>query len=290
MNIGDHIVQSFKFDFTTLGAPPGCSTRINVFRRVHLDASEGLFVQVLRHCLKAGLVSLDNVALDSTRMKANPSKHKAMSHERMLKAEAQLEAEMAALLRKAELIDAQEDERYGKDKRGDELPPELQRRQERLKVLRKARVKLEAEVLQAIYGVRSERMLVDQLVYNLLFHWFVGLNPDDPLWHPTTFTPTSAVDRSWRSHWNRERLLNEVLMACFLELLMASPEVKPLLSSKHVSFDGTLLRAWDSHNSLERIDGTDDDPPPPSGGKRKRALSQLPGPLPHGQPAWPGGG
>jgi len=102
-------------------------------------------VQVLRLCQKAGLVSLGNVALDGTKMKANASKHKAMSHERMLKAEAQLEAEMAALLRKAELIEAQEDERYGKDKRGDELPQELQRWQGRIEALRKARAELEAE-------------------------------------------------------------------------------------------------------------------------------------------------
>ncbi len=120
-------------------------SRISDFRRVHLEALAGLFVQVLRLCQKAGLVSLGNVALDGTKMKANASKHKAMTHERMLKAEAQLEAEMAALLRKAELIDAQEDERYGKDKRGDELPPELQRRQDRIEVLRKARAELEAE-------------------------------------------------------------------------------------------------------------------------------------------------
>jgi IS5 family transposase len=106
-------------------------------------------------------------------------------------------------------------------------------------------------------SIRSERMLMEQLDYNLLFRWFVGLNPDDPVWHPTTFTK------------NRDRLLNEQLMAKFLELLMASPEVKPLLSSEHFSVDGTLLRAWASHSSLERIDGIDgidDDPPPPSGG------------------------
>ena len=120
-------------------------SRISDFRRVHLDALAGLFVQVLRLCQKAGLVSLGNVALDGTKMKANASKHKAMSHERMLKAEAQLEAEMAALLRKAELIEAQEDERYGKDKRGDELPQELQRWQGRIEALRKARAELEAE-------------------------------------------------------------------------------------------------------------------------------------------------
>ena len=111
-----------------------------------------------------------------------------------------------------------------------------------------------ALLLQAIYGIRSERMLIEQLDYNLLFRWFVGLNPDDPVWHPTTFTK------------NRDRLLNEELMAKFLELLLAAPEVKPLLSSEHFSVDGTLLRAWASHSSLERIDGLGDGPPPPSGG------------------------
>lgn len=88
-----------------------------------------------------------------------------------------------------------------------------------------------ALLLQAIYGIRSERMLIEQLDYNLLFRWFVGLNPDDPVWHPTSFTK------------NRDRLLNEELMARFLELLLASPEVKPLLSSEHFSVDGTLLQA-----------------------------------------------
>ena len=120
-------------------------SRISDFRLVHLDALAGLFVQVLRLCQKAGLVSLGNVALDGTKVKANASKHKAMSHERMLKTEAQLEAEIAALLRKAELIDAQEDARYGKGKRGDELPKELQLRQDRLDALRKAKAELEAE-------------------------------------------------------------------------------------------------------------------------------------------------
>jgi transposase len=120
-------------------------SRISDFRLVHLDALAGLFVQVLRLCQKAGLVSLGTVALDGTKVKANASKHKAMSHERMLKTEAQLEAEIAALLRKAELTDAQEDAYYGKGKRGDELPKELQRRQDRLDALRKAKAELEAE-------------------------------------------------------------------------------------------------------------------------------------------------
>lgn len=108
-------------------------------------------------------------------------------------------------------------------------------------------------LLQAFYGIRSERLLLEQLDYNLLFRWFVGLSPDDPIWHPTTFTK------------NRERLLNEQVIGKFLEKLMAAPEVKPLLSDEHFSVDGTLLQAWVSHASLERIDGEDDPPPPPSG-------------------------
>jgi transposase len=110
-----------------------------------------------------------------------------------------------------------------------------------------------ASLLQAFYGIRSERLLLEQLNHNLLFRLFVGLSPDDPIWHPTTFTK------------NRERLLIEQIMGRFLEKLMGAPEVKPLLSSEHFSVDGTLLQAWASHASLERIDGQDDRPPPPSG-------------------------
>ena len=110
-----------------------------------------------------------------------------------------------------------------------------------------------ASLLQAFYGIRSERLLLEQLHYNLLFRWFVGLTPDDSIWHPTTFTK------------NRDRLLNEQVMGRFLEKLMGAAEVKPLLSNEHFSVDGTLLQAWASHASLERIDGEDDPPPPPAG-------------------------
>jgi hypothetical protein len=95
--------------------------------------------------------------------------------------------------------------------------------------------------------------LLEQLHYNLLFRWFVDLSPDDPIWHPTTFTK------------DREQLLNDEVMEKFLEKLMAAPEVKHLLSDEHFSVDGTLLQAWASHASLERIDGENDLPPPPSG-------------------------
>ncbi len=128
------------------GNPQPDHSRISEFRRRHLETLSGLFVQVLRLCQKAGLVSLGHVVLDGTKIRANASKLKAkplasakqLSHERMLKSEQQLEGERRALLRKAELIDAQEDGQYGKGKRADDLPEEPQRRSSRLEWIRKA--------------------------------------------------------------------------------------------------------------------------------------------------------
>ncbi len=122
-----------------------------------------------------------------------------------------------------------------------------------------------ASLLQAFYGIRSERLLVEQLHYNLLLRWFVGLSPDDAIWHPTTFTK------------NRDRLLNNDVMGLFLEKLMGAPEVKRLLSDEHFSVDGTLLQAWASHASLKRINGQEDPPPPPTGpGLADRHKSETP--------------
>lgn len=120
-------------------------TAISTFRKQHLQALSGLFVQVLRLCQEAKLVKLGHVALDGTKVKANASRHKAMSFARMMKSEEELIAEVEAMLRRAEEIDAAEDELYGKDKRGDELPEELCRRESRLKKLEEARQALEAE-------------------------------------------------------------------------------------------------------------------------------------------------
>ena len=97
-------------------------SRISEFRRRNLDALKGLFIQILRLCQKAGMVSLGHVALDGTKVQANASKHKAMSHGRMLKAEKQLQQEINALMRRAEILDAQDDRRYGKGKLGS-VPP-----------------------------------------------------------------------------------------------------------------------------------------------------------------------
>jgi len=121
---------------------------ISDFRKYHLNALAALFVQVLRLCQKAGLVRLGHVALDGTKMKANASKHKAMSYKRMKEEESRLEAEVKELLERAESTDAEEDRRYGKDKRGDELPKELAFRENRLKKIREARQALEEEAKQ----------------------------------------------------------------------------------------------------------------------------------------------
>jgi transposase len=115
------------------------------FRREHLASLSQLFVQVLRLCQQAGLVKLGHVALDGTKVKANASKHKAMSYARMGEAEKQLEAEVKALLEEAARVDAEEDGKYGKGKRGDELPAELQRRETRLAKIREAKAALERE-------------------------------------------------------------------------------------------------------------------------------------------------
>ncbi len=131
-------------------------SRISEFRRRNLDALSDLFVQILRLCQMAGMVSLGHVALDGTKVQANASKHKAMSHERMVKAEKQLEKEINALMRKAEILDAQEDRRYGKGNRGSDLPDELRRRQDRLARIRQARKEMEAETAAATARQRQE--------------------------------------------------------------------------------------------------------------------------------------
>ena len=110
-------------DFVMIVAldPPDFRT-ISDFRKPHLKALGELFLQVLKLCETAGLVKLGHVALDGTKIKANASKHKAMSYERMKKREAELRAEVACMLAAAEAADVQEDEIFGKDKRGDEMP------------------------------------------------------------------------------------------------------------------------------------------------------------------------
>lgn len=119
------------------------------FRKRHLSALAGLFMQVLRLCQKAGLVRLGHIAIDGTKIKANASKHKAMSYGHMGAAEKKLEQEIQALLKEAERVDSEEDAVHGKGKRVDEIPKELQRREDRLRKIREAKVALEREATAA---------------------------------------------------------------------------------------------------------------------------------------------
>jgi transposase len=111
---------------------------------------------------------------------------------------------------------------------------------------------LRAALLQAFFSIRSERLLMEQLDYNLLYRWFVGLGVDDAVWDHSVFSK------------NRDRLLEADVAAKFLAAVLAHPKVKPLLSDEHFSVDGTLIEAWASMKSFRAKDGSDE---PPSAGR-----------------------
>jgi len=136
--------EDVAFRVLAAGHHPDHDT-IAAFRKRHLKVLGELFVEVLELCREAGLVKLGHVALDGTKIKANASKHKAMSYGRMCEKEKELEREVEELLRKAEGVDEEEDRRYGRGKRGDELPEELRFRKSRLKKIREAKEALERE-------------------------------------------------------------------------------------------------------------------------------------------------
>jgi transposase len=133
-------------------------------------------------------------------------------------------------------LDAEFDKLYA-DTGRDSIPPE------RL---------LRAALLQAFFSIRSERLLMEQLDYNLLYRWFVGLGVDDAVWDHSVFSK------------NRDRLLEADVAAKFLSAVLANPQVKPLLSDEHFSVDGTLIEAWASMKSFRAKDGGDE---PPSAGR-----------------------
>jgi transposase len=145
--IGRAAVERADFMMIVAGDPPDFRT-ISEFRRRHLSALAALFVQVLKLAEKAGLVKLGHVALDGTKIKANASKHKAMSYDRMKKREAELAAEVDRWLQAAEAADREEDKLYG-DRRGDEMPDWVADKAQRVAKLREAKAALEAEAKAA---------------------------------------------------------------------------------------------------------------------------------------------
>jgi transposase len=115
---------------------------------------------------------------------------------------------------------------------------------------------LRSSLLQAFFSIRSERLLMEQLDYNLLYRWFVGLGVDDAVWDHSVFSK------------NRDRLLEADVAAKFLAAVLAHPQVKPLLSDEHFSVDGTLIEAWASLKSFRAKDGEDEPPAPGRNGER----------------------
>ena len=136
------LVEDVGFRVLAAGNEPDFRT-ISDFRKLQLAALQRLFDQVLQIALRAGTMKLGRVVLDGSKVKANASKHKAMSYGRMQEDEKRLQEEVRRLLAQAEATDAEEDARYGADRRGDELPPELARRETRLKKIREAKQALE---------------------------------------------------------------------------------------------------------------------------------------------------
>ena len=136
-------------------------TTINEFRATHRATFADLFQQVLKECMAAGLVKLGHVAIDGTKMKANASKHKAMSYDRMAKEESRLKAEVEQLIAQAEAADAAEDKLYGAGQQPMDLPAELQRREGRREKIRELRAALEQETAKARAAELSE--LADEL-------------------------------------------------------------------------------------------------------------------------------
>jgi transposase len=122
---------------------------------------------------------------------------------------------------------------------------------------------LRAMLLQAFYSIRSERLLMERLEYDLLFRWFVGIGVDDPAWDHSVFSK------------NRDRLLDGAIAAKFLSAVLAQPKVKKLLSTDHFSVDGTLIEAWASMKSVKPKDGSGE---PPAGGAGRNAEADF-----HGQ-------
>ena len=180
----ERLAADVNFMFLAGQARPDHKT-IAEFRRRHLVTFEGLFLEALRLCQAAGLARLGRVAIDGTKLKANASRHKAMSYGRMAEREAALRAEVQAILAEAEAVDAAEDKLYG-DARGDELPPELRRRATRLAKIREAKAALEAEARErtgnpdAIPDAKAQRNFSDpesRIMLSKPDGWIYGYNP-----------------------------------------------------------------------------------------------------------------
>ncbi len=264
------------------------------FRRRHLEALSELFTQAFALCAKAGLVKLGRVALDGTKLRANASRHKAMSYERMEREEARLEGELAelraraqALLEQAEQADEAEDARYGEDRRGDELPEELARREKRLQTIREAKAALEAEARAKAEGKRR-----------------TGDDDEPPKPKPKAqrnFTdPDSRImktaDKSFHQCYNGQAVVDErsqvIVAAELTDCAADAPGLAPLLdqleanvaaAAPALDLEGTELLADSGFYSEDNVDACTERGLDPFIATGRLKHSQAPPPAPRGR-------
>lgn len=229
--------------FLAAGHTPDHRT-LNTFRLQHGEALRALFLQSLRLCQRAGMVSLGHVALDGSKIAANASKHKAMSYGRMVETEARLEAEVEAMLQRAAAADAAEDEQFGRANPGSLFGEEVARRQERLAKLREAKAALEAEAKAAAKAAQARREAEDRARAEAGQRKKGGKRPPDPASvepkekAQRNFTdPESRImkggDGSWVQGYNAQAAVDrdqQVIVACDLTNQAAdAPHLLPML-------------------------------------------------------------
>lgn len=273
--------ESVPFRVLAAGQHPDHDT-IAEFRRRHLKALSGLFVQVLRLCQQAGLVRLGHVALDGTKVRANASKHKAMSYGRMEEKLAELESQVEKLLSQAEEVDAAEDAQHGKGRRGDELPKELQRRQDRLEKIRQAKAALEAEAQEQAQRQREDKAKqTEQKAGGTLAAEARGPEPESQSIRPAekaqrNFTdPESRIMRdgatkSFEQSYNCQAAVDDkaqvVVAAEVTQQANDKQQVEPLIQQVKANLEGERPRAltadagYFSESNVEYLDGEQIEP------------------------------
>ena len=206
------------------------------FRKRHLKALADLFLQTLRLCQEAGLVKLGHVALDGTKIKANASKHKAMSYGRMKKTKDELEKEIEGLLKNAEVVDKEEDKKYGKGRKGWDLPDELKRRETRLAKIKEAMSALEEEARQKASENQESAKAKTEQTQAPAKQLFPAEPPDkaqrnftDPDSRIMKTTSTKSFEQCYNAQAMVDDLSQVILAANLSQHANDSDEVEPIL-------------------------------------------------------------
>jgi transposase len=247
--IAAKLIEDVAYRYLAAGNQPDFRT-ISDFRKEHGAALAGLFEQVLKLCRKAGLVKLGRVAIDGTKVNANASKHKAMSYGRMVEKERELKREIAEMLERAEAMDREDDERYGPDRSGDELPEELQRREGRLKKIREAKAALEAEAKeQAAQAAETAKAHVVERAREeeRRGRRFGGKPPQVP--DPEHARPEAKAQRNFTDPESRIQKTPDGFIQGYTAVL-AVDEAAQVIVSQHVTPRGPEV-----HELLPAVDG-----------------------------------